>query len=84
MWASCLLWGILANFLAATANEVVGWASGRFDAFATLFTLASCALFLGSRRVLDAAFVFSLVAAAAAMFSKESAAILPFAIVFLA
>ncbi|QJR12380.1 hypothetical protein DSM104443_03466 [Usitatibacter rugosus] len=72
-------------FLAfAPSAEVAAWISGRFDASATFFTLLSCLLFLASRRLGDAASVASLVAAVAAFLCKESAAILPFAILLLA
>ncbi len=81
-WAAALI-GAAAFLFASPGAEVVGWASGRFDGFATLFTLASCAFFLGSRRPWDGRFVLSLASAAAAMLSKESSAIVPVAIVLL-
>lgn len=64
--------------------EVVAWISGRFDATATFFTLLSCLLFLRSRRFGDRASWLSLASAVAAFLCKESAAILPFAILLLA
>ncbi len=64
--------------------EVLAWISGRFDITATFFTLAACLLFLKSRRLGDAASLLSLLAAEAAFLCKESAAIVPFAILFLA
>jgi len=74
-----------ALFLFYTPSpEVFAWISGRYDAFATLFTLLTCALFLRSRRTGDAAWLGSIVSAVAALLSKESAAIVPFAILFLA
>lgn len=68
----------------APGVEVVAWISGRFDVTATFFTLLSCVLFLRSRRFGDAASWFSLAAGVAAFLCKESAAILPFAILLLA
>jgi hypothetical protein len=68
----------------APGVEVVAWISGRFDATATFFTLLSCVLFLRSRRFGDATSLFSLLAGTAAFLCKESAAILPFAILLLA
>jgi len=74
-----------ACFLFATpAAEVMPWASGRFDGLATFFTVLACVGFAASRRATDAAGLLSLLAAAAAMLSKESAAVVPFAILFLA
>ncbi len=68
----------------APSAEVVAWISARPDAFATLFTLLACALFLRSRTTGDAAWGLSLLSAVAAMLSKESAAVVPFAILVLA
>jgi hypothetical protein len=68
----------------APSAEVAAWISGRFDASATFFTLFSCLLFLASRRAFDAAGIASIASAVAAFLCKESAAILPFAIVLLA
>ena len=68
----------------APGVEVVAWISGRFDATATFFTLLACVLFLRSRRFGDAASWLSLFCGVAAFLCKESAAILPFAILLLA
>ncbi|WP_171090283.1 hypothetical protein [Usitatibacter rugosus] len=68
----------------APSVEVVAWISGRFDVTATFFTLLACVLFLRSRHFGDAASWFSLLAGIAAFLCKESAAILPFAILLLA
>ncbi len=68
----------------APGAEVVAWVSGRFDAFATFFTLLACLGFARSRRALDAGWWIAIVAAACAFLSKESAAIVPFAIALLA
>jgi hypothetical protein len=64
--------------------EVVAWISGRFDITATFFTLGACLLFQKSRRFGDVASLASLASAEAAFLCKESAAIVPFAILFLA
>jgi hypothetical protein len=64
--------------------EVLAWISGRFDITATFFTLGACLLFQGSRRFGDAASLLSLLSAEAAFLCKESAAIVPFAILALA
>jgi len=77
--------GGAAMFLfAAPGGEVVAWISGRFDAMATFFTLAACAAFVSSRRWLDAAWWIALASGEAALLSKESAAVMPFAILLLA
>ncbi|APV51971.1 hypothetical protein BWI17_21260 [Betaproteobacteria bacterium GR16-43] len=68
----------------APGMEVVAWISGRLDATATFFTLLSCVFFLRSRRFGDAASGLSLLAGVAAFLCKESAAILPLAILLLA
>ena len=68
----------------APGAEVLAWISGRFDATATFFTLAACLAFQKSRRFGDAASIVSLIAAEAAFLCKEAAAIVPFAILFLA
>ena len=74
-----------AMFLfAAPGGEVVAWISGRFDAMATFFTLAACVAFVSSRRAFDAAWWIALACGEAAVLSKESAAIMPFAILALA
>lgn len=74
-----------AMFLfAAPGGEVVAWISGRFDATATFFTLAACVAFVSSRRALDAAWWAALACGEAALLCKESAAIMPFAILLLA
>jgi len=64
----------------ATSAEVAAWISGRFDAFATFFTLLACYAFLASRRALDTAWWIALAAGEAAVLSKESSAIMPAAI----
>ena len=64
--------------------EVLAWISGRFDITATFFTLGACLLFQKSRRFGDVASLLSLLSAEAAFLCKESAAIVPFAIFFLA
>ncbi|MEP7068361.1 MAG: hypothetical protein ABI789_03935 [Usitatibacter sp.] len=64
--------------------EVLAWISGRFDITATFFTLLACLAFLRSRRFGDWASIASLAAAQAAFLCKESAAIVPIAIVILA
>jgi hypothetical protein len=77
--------GGAAMFLfAAPGGEVVAWISGRFDSMATFFTLAACAAFVSSRRWLDAAWWIALACGEAALLSKESAAVMPFAILLLA
>lgn len=81
--AAALLGAALFAFFAPGA-EVAAWISGRFDLFATFFTLLACLAFVRSRRARDAAWWVSLGAAVAAFLSKESAAIVPFAIVLLA
>jgi len=68
----------------APGGEVVAWISGRFDAMATFFTLATCVAFVSSRRALDAAWWIALACGEAAVLSKESAAIMPFAVLALA
>ena len=68
----------------APGAEVLAWISGRFDATATFFTLLACLLFQGSKRFGDWASWLSLLSAEAAFLCKESAAIVPFAILFLA
>jgi hypothetical protein len=74
-----------AMFLfAAPGGEVVAWISGRFDAMATFFTLAACVGFVSSRRAFDGAWWIALACGEAAVLSKESAAIMPFAILALA
>jgi hypothetical protein len=64
----------------APGVEVAAWISGRFDAMATFFTLAAVLGFVSSRRAGDGAWWLSLAAMAAACLSKESAAVVPFAI----
>ncbi|MGZ5104845.1 MAG: hypothetical protein ACXWHB_10430 [Usitatibacter sp.] len=81
--AAGALGAALFLFLAPGA-EVVAWISGRFDGSATFFTLLACVFFQRSRRTGDAAGVASLLSAVAALLCKESAAIVPFAILFLA
>ncbi|HEX4781887.1 MAG TPA: hypothetical protein VH301_14085 [Usitatibacter sp.] len=77
--------GGAAMFLfAAPGGEVVAWISGRFDSMATFFTLAACAAFVSSRRRLDVAWWIALACGEAALLSKESAAVMPFAILLLA
>jgi len=74
-----------AMFLfAAPGGEVVAWISGRFDATATFFTLAACVAFVSSRRALDGSWWLALACGEAALLCKESAAIMPFAILLLA
>ena len=68
----------------APGAEVLAWISGRFDATATFFTLLACLLFQKSKRFGDVASLLSLLSAEAAFLCKESAAIVPFAILFLA
>jgi hypothetical protein len=68
----------------APSAEVVAWISARPDSFATFFTLLACAFFLRSRGTGDVAWWLSLFSAVAAMLSKESAAVVPFAILVLA
>lgn len=68
----------------APGVEVAAWISGRFDALATLFSLLAVLGFLGSRRAFDAAWWGSLAAMAAACMSKESAAVIPFAVLLYA
>lgn len=68
----------------APGAEVLAWISGRFDVTATFFTLLACLLFQRSRRFGDWASWLSLFAAEAAFLCKEAAAIVPFAILFLA
>jgi len=76
--------GAAMLLFAAPGGEVVAWISGRFDAMATFFTLAACVAFVSSRRALDAAWWIALASGEAALLSKESAAIMPFAILLLA
>ncbi|HUP31253.1 MAG TPA: hypothetical protein VM122_13830, partial [Usitatibacter sp.] len=68
----------------APGVEVAAWVSGRFDAVATLFSLLSVLAFVMSRRRFDFGWWASLAAMAAACLSKESAAVVPFAIVLYA
>ena len=68
----------------APGAEVLAWISGRFDVTATFFTLAACLLFLRSKRFGDWAWGLSLLSAEAAFLCKETAAIVPFAILLLA
>jgi hypothetical protein len=82
--AACGAAGAALFLFLAPATEVVAWISGRFDGSATFFTLLACLLFLKSRRSADTAWWLSLAAALAAFLCKESAAIVPFAILFLA
>lgn len=76
--------GAAIFILMATSAEVAAWISGRFDAFATFFTLLACYAFVASRRAFDAAWWIALAAGEAAVLSKESSAIMPAAILFLA
>lgn len=70
-----------ALFLAlAPTVEVAAWISARFDALATFFTLAAVLAYLRSRRAWDRAWWISLAAMAGACVAKESAALVPFAI----
>jgi hypothetical protein len=82
-WAAGAAGAAMFLFL-APGGEVVAWISGRFDAMATFFTLAACVAFVSSARRLDAAWWIALASAEAALLSKESAAIMPFAIALLA
>ena len=68
----------------APGLEAAAWVAARYDAFATFFSLASCVAFVASNRRLDAAAWTSLAAFALAFLSKESAAVVPPAIVVLA
>ena len=81
--AAGILGAALFLFFAPGA-EVLAWISGRFDATATFFTLLACLMFQRSKRFGDAASWLSLAAAEGAFLCKEAAAIVPFAIVFLA
>lgn len=81
--AAATLGAALFLFLAPGA-EIVAWISGRFDGSATFFTLLACVFFQRSRRLGDAPSWLSLLSAVAALLCKESAAIVPFAILFLA
>jgi len=81
--AAGILGAALFLFFAPGA-EVLAWISGRFDATATFFTLVACLAFQKSRRFGDAASWISLAAAEGAFLCKEAAAIVPFAILFLA
>ncbi|HEY4999463.1 MAG TPA: hypothetical protein VII36_09975, partial [Usitatibacter sp.] len=76
--------GAALFLFAAPGVEVLAWISGRFDATATFFTLLTCLIFLSSRRALDLPWWLSLASAEAAFLCKESAAIVPFAILALA
>ncbi|HST00991.1 MAG TPA: hypothetical protein VLJ84_04970, partial [Usitatibacter sp.] len=82
-WAAAAV-GASMFLFAAPGAEVVAWISGRFDAMATFFTLAACVAFASSRRALDIAWWLALACAEAAVLSKESAAIMPFAILMIA
>ena len=68
----------------APGAEVLAWISGRFDVTATFFTLLACLLFQKARRFGDVWSWLSLLSAEAAFLCKEAAAIVPFAIFFLA
>ncbi|MGE0358033.1 MAG: hypothetical protein AB7P08_14110 [Burkholderiales bacterium] len=68
----------------APGLEAAAWVAARYDAFATFFSLASCAAFVAARRRWGAAAGISLAAFALAILSKESAAMVPPAIVVLA
>ena len=68
----------------APGAEVLAWISGRFDVTATFFTLLACLLFQKSLRFGDWKWWLSLASAEAAFLCKEAAAIVPFAILFLA
>ena len=81
--AAGVMGGALFMFFAPDA-EVVAWISGHYDALATFFVLYACIMFVRSRRALDVPWWLSLFSAAAAFMSKESAAIVPFAMVLLA
>lgn len=71
-------WIAAALFLfCGTSAEAVGWISGRYDIFATAFSLWAAALFLNARSGLDHHALGALVLGALALASKESAAVLP-------
>jgi len=60
-----------------TSPEAVAWVSGRYDLLALLFMLATVAFFQRAARWYDRWGVAALFAAACALASKESAALLP-------
>ena len=64
-----LLWG--------TNVEAVAWVSGRYDVFATAFTLWAVAYHLHSQSALDRHALIALLFGVLALCSKESAAVLP-------
>jgi hypothetical protein len=67
-----------AVFIAFPTNvEAVAWVSGRYDLLALAFMLATVACFQRSRRWGDGWGLAALLAAACALASKESAALLP-------
>ncbi|HEY2628426.1 MAG TPA: hypothetical protein VGI57_04830 [Usitatibacter sp.] len=68
----------------APGLEAAAWASARTDALATFFSLAACLAFAKGHARWDRWTAISLVAFVAAMLSKESAAIVPPAILLLA
>jgi hypothetical protein len=82
-WIGAAAGAALFLFFSPSA-EVIAWISGRFDATATFFTLLSCLLFLRSRTLADRYAVLSLASGVAALLCKESAGVLPFAILMLA
>ena len=64
-----LLWG--------TNVEAAAWVSGRYDVFATAFTLWAVAYHLHSQSALDRHALIALLFGVLALCSKESAAVLP-------
>ncbi len=67
-----------------TSAEAVAWVSGRYDLLALFFSLAAVACFLRAARWSDRWGAMSLIAAACAFASKESAALLPVIVTALA
>lgn len=63
--------------LCGTNAEAVAWISGRYDIFATAFSLWAAALYLQSRSSLDRYELGALACGVLALASKESGAILP-------
>ncbi|APV49932.1 hypothetical protein BWI17_09690 [Betaproteobacteria bacterium GR16-43] len=82
-WIGAAAGAALFLFFSPSA-EVIAWISGRFDVSATFFALLSCLLFLRSRTLGDRYAVLSLASGVAAFLCKESAGVLPFAILMLA
>ena len=68
----------------APGLEAAAWVAARYDAYSTFFALGACVAFLASRRTGDVASMLSLTSFLLAVLSKESAAIVPPAIVVLA